>query len=230
MCATAQIERRGIPVDTAIYRPLKQNWDAIIHQLIKDADVYGVYDENDEFKEQRFSDLVSEWGIPWPRLETGRVELKKTTFSDIAKLDSRIQAIHEVRKTRAMLRATNLQVGADGRARTLLWAFGAKTGRTQPRASEYIFSPAKWMRFLAKPARGMALAYLDYRAQEFGIAAWYSRDENMLAAYPMAIRIQRWRRKPGPSMTPRRKSIGRKFAGTIRLSTLGSCMGWGCNR
>jgi DNA polymerase I len=183
MCANASIECRGIPVDMEIYPLLSEHWDGIIHRVIQEEDKYGVYDENDEFKEQVFSELVDQWGISWPRLKSGRVELKKTTFSDVAKLDSRIKDIHELRKTRAMLRSTKLKVGNDGRARTMLWAFGAKTGRTQPSASEYIFSPAKWMRSLAKPGPGRALAYLDWSAEEFGIAAWLSKDENMLKSY-----------------------------------------------
>jgi DNA polymerase I-like protein with 3'-5' exonuclease and polymerase domains len=64
-----------------------------------------------------------------------------------------------------------LAVGADGRNRTVLWPFKAKTSRTQPKASQWIFSPAVWLRSLIKPEPGMAVAYVDYSSMEFLIAA-----------------------------------------------------------
>jgi len=53
----------------------------------------------------------------------------------------------------------------------VLWPFKAKTSRTQPKASQWIFSPAVWLRSLIKPTPGMAVAYIDWSAMEFLIAA-----------------------------------------------------------
>ena len=69
------------------------------------------------------------------------------------------------------MRTVKLAVGADGRNRTVLWPFKAKTSRTQPKASQWIFSPAVWLRSLIKPEPGMAVAYVDYSSMEFLIAA-----------------------------------------------------------
>jgi len=69
------------------------------------------------------------------------------------------------------MRKVKLAVGADGRNRTVLWPFKAKTSRTQPKASQWIFSPAVWLRSLIKPGPGMALAYIDWSSMEFLIAA-----------------------------------------------------------
>ena len=60
------------------------------------------------------------------------------------------------------MRKVKLAVGSDGRNRTVLWPFKAKTSRTQPKASQWIFSPAVWLRSLIKPEPGMAVAYIDY--------------------------------------------------------------------
>ncbi|MEA3188820.1 MAG: polymerase, partial [Chthoniobacter sp.] len=73
--------------------------------------------------------------------------------------------------------------GPDSRNRTLLSPFASRTGRNQPKSSELVFGPAKWLRKLVRPEPGMALAYLDYEQQEFGIAAALSRDQRMQAAY-----------------------------------------------
>lgn len=51
------------------------------------------------------------------------------------------------------------------------WPFKSKTGRTQPKASTWIFSPAVWLRSLIKPEPGLAVAYVDYSSMEFLIAA-----------------------------------------------------------
>ena len=69
------------------------------------------------------------------------------------------------------MRKVKLAVGADGRNRTVLWPFKAKTSRTQPKAALWIFSPAVWLRFLIKPEPGMAIAYIDYSSAEFMIGA-----------------------------------------------------------
>jgi hypothetical protein len=61
------------------------------------------------------------------------------------------------------MRRIKLAVGKDGRNRTVLWPCKAKTSRTQPKASTWIFSP--WLR------SHMGVAYIDYSSMEFLIAA-----------------------------------------------------------
>src|SRR5262249_48012560 len=47
----------------------------------------------------------------------------------------------------------------------------------------FIFGPSVWLRGLIKPPPGSAIAYIDWKQQEFGIAAALSGDQAMLAAY-----------------------------------------------
>lgn len=81
------------------------------------------------------------------------------------------------------MRLTGLTIGTDGRNRTLLSPFSAKTGRNQPSNTKFIFGPAKWMRGLIKPPEGFGLAYIDFSSQEIGIAAALSGDELMMKGY-----------------------------------------------
>src|SRR5438552_8491010 len=81
------------------------------------------------------------------------------------------------------MRLSDLAVGHDGRNRTLLSAFRARTGRNQPSNTRFIFGPSVWLRGLIKPPPGYGLAYIDWSQQEFGIAAALSGDPMMLAAY-----------------------------------------------
>ena len=74
-----------------------------------------------------------------------------------------------------------LPVGPDGRHRVMLSPFGARTGRNQP-SGKYILSQSKWARAFIKPRPGYSIAELDYKNEEFRIAAALSKDYNMLRA------------------------------------------------
>jgi len=65
----------------------------------------------------------------------------------------------------------------------ILSAFRARSGRNAPSNSKFIFGPSVWLRGLIKPPPGYALAYVDWKQQEFGIAAALSGDIAMQAAY-----------------------------------------------
>jgi hypothetical protein len=81
------------------------------------------------------------------------------------------------------MRLSDLTVGRDGRNRTMLSAFRARTGRNQPSNTKFIFGPSVWLRGLIKPPPGYGVAYIDYQQQEFGIAAALSGDPLMIEAY-----------------------------------------------
>jgi DNA polymerase I-like protein with 3'-5' exonuclease and polymerase domains len=65
----------------------------------------------------------------------------------------------------------------------LLSAFGSKTGRNAPSNTRFIFGPSTWLRCLIRPELGRAVAYVDWSAQELGIAAALSGDLAMQEAY-----------------------------------------------
>jgi DNA polymerase I-like protein with 3'-5' exonuclease and polymerase domains len=109
--------------------------------------------------------------------------LDNDTFKEMARTYAKVAPIRELRASLSQLRLHELAVGADGRNRRLLSAFGARTGRNQPSNTKFIFGPATWLRGLIKPADGMALAYIDWEQQEFGIAAALSGDLAMQRAY-----------------------------------------------
>jgi hypothetical protein len=111
------------------------------------------------------------------------LDLREKTFREMAKAYPQVAPLHELRHTLAKLRQIELRVGADGRNRTVLWPCRSKTSRTQPSASKFLFGPSCWLRSLMRPEPGQSLAYVDWSAMEFGIAAALSRDPRMMAAY-----------------------------------------------
>lgn len=181
--AAAATERAGIPIDMERHEFLTGVWDEIKADLIRTTDAnYGVY-EGETFKQDKFAAWVQTRRLTWPKREDGKLCLREKTFSDMAKRHPAVRPLHELRKTVSGLRIADLPIGADGRNRYSVMPYVAKTGRNQPKGKEFIFAGAKWLRFLIKPEPGRSLAYIDWSAQEFGIAAYLSGDENMVASY-----------------------------------------------
>ena len=183
MAAAASIEHNGVPIDVALLQKLRGRWSGIQEQLIAEIDRdYGVFDGR-TFKADRFAAWLEREDIPWPRLDSGRLDLSDDAFRQAAKAHPSVSPLRELRSALSELRLSDLAVGADGRNRCLLSAFRSRTGRNQPSNSKFIFGPSVWLRGLIKPPPGYGLAYIDWSQQEFGIAAALSGDPAMLEAY-----------------------------------------------
>lgn len=183
MAAAAAMEHFGVPIDSQTRACLQQGWTDIQDRLIAAIDAeYRVYDGR-AFKQERFARWLTERGIPWPRLESGHLDLADDTFRHMAKAYPAVSPLRELRSSLAELRLNDLAVGRDGRNRTILSAFRARSGRNQPSNSKFIFGPSVWLRALIKPPPGHGIAYIDWKQQEFAIAAALSNDPAMLAAY-----------------------------------------------
>src|SRR6516225_2989285 len=176
---SALMEHHGIPIDMQNFPHLadKDIWRAVRDAMVPAIDArYHVYVRdsagNWTFNMERFLAYLEREGITgWPRLESGKLDMEQETFKDMCKVYPQLEELRQLRHARNKMRTVELAVGADGRNRTVLWPFKAKTSRTQPEASKWIFSPAVWLRSLIKPEPGMAVAYIDYSSMEFMIAA-----------------------------------------------------------
>jgi len=183
MCSVAKMEHNGIPIDPTTLDRLRENWEGIKGQLIKEVDSdFNVY-EDTTFKTARFEAYLNNQEIPWPRTETGRPKLDEETFKNMAATYPQLQPLKDLRYILGKMRLAELAVGSDSRNRCLLSPFRTKTGRNAPSNSKFIFGPAVWLRGLIKPEPGKVLAYIDYSQQEFYIAARLSNDKTMQQAY-----------------------------------------------
>jgi DNA polymerase I len=181
MAAAAAMEHNGVPIDVVTLALLRAHWDDIKDDLIRAVDDHGIYDGR-TFKMERWARYLAANNIPWPVLESGQLDLADGTFRQMAKAYAIVAPYRELRSALSDLRLNDLAVGADGRNRTILSAFSARTGRNQPN-SRFIFGPSVWLRGLIQPPPGFGIAYLDWSQQEFGIAAALSGDLAMQAAY-----------------------------------------------
>ncbi len=183
MRAVAAMEHRGIPIDIETYQRLVAHWEPLkIGLIAKVASDFDVFDGT-TFKMDRFEALLRERGVPWPRTDSGRLALDEETFRQQVRIHPWLAPIREARDNLSKLRLSSLQVGPDGRNRTLLGVLGSKTGRNQPSNAKFIFGPSAWIRSLIKPEPGMGLAYVDFSSQEVAIAAKLSGDPGMMEGY-----------------------------------------------
>jgi len=183
-CAVAAMEHRGVPIDVATFQHLKRNWRAVQTKLIAEVDQrYGVFDGT-TFKRDRFARFLAARQIPWPILDSGQLDLSDDTFRSQARAYPAVAELRELRAALGQMRLfEDIAIGPDGRNRTSLAPFRARTGRNQPSNARFIFGPSRWLRSLILPQPGWAIAYLDFISQEIGVGAALSGDEAMLEAY-----------------------------------------------
>ncbi len=183
MVAAGVVENHGVPIDAGLWNRLVLHWPRIKLELIEaiDAD-FGVY-EGESFVATRFAAYLARNSIPWPRLPSGALALDDDTFRQQARAYPALAPLRELRYALGQLRLSDLNIGLDGRNRTILSAFRAKTGRNQPSNSRFIFGPSVWIRYLIKPSEGRALGYIDWSSQEIAIAGALSGDEALWLAY-----------------------------------------------
>jgi DNA polymerase I-like protein with 3'-5' exonuclease and polymerase domains len=182
--AVAKIEAVGVPIDSDLYRRLRDNRERIYRDLIKEMDEqFGVYDEA-RFDSRRFEDYLAAEDIPWPRTPTGRLVTREETFEEMAVVYPQLRLLYELRSALSQLKSDDgLSVGTDNRNRTSLRPFATVTGRNAPSTTRWIFSKSVAFRSLVLPDPGWAVGYVDWSAQEIGIASVLSGDANMRRAY-----------------------------------------------
>jgi hypothetical protein len=183
MAAAARMEHAGVPIDMDMLAQFREHWAGIQDSLIAriDAD-YNVF-EGRTFKAAKFAEWLARTGLPWPRLESGQLDLSDEAFREQARSHPEVSPLRELRSALSELRLNELEVGGDGRNRRILSAFRSRTGRNQPSNSKFAFGPSVWLRGLIKPPPGHGVAYIDWGQQEFGIAAALSGDANMIESY-----------------------------------------------
>ena len=118
-----------------------------------------------------------------PKLE--RLAAAQREADDPANRDigETLEAFTEAQRVLAQLRDTAPPIGADNRLRAWFAPFLTKTSRAAPPTDEYIYNLPAWVRALMQASKSSALAYLDFKAMEFGLAAALSHCPNMRAFY-----------------------------------------------
>ena len=183
--AVACMQQRGVPIDMPLYEWVTNRLDSIRDRVRMEINrKYGVFRANGSFSEAGFQQYLIRENIAFPLDAAGRPLMDEKNWSDVVKYAPQLQELHQYRQTfEATKNVGCLEIGPDGRNRTLLSQFRAKTSRNQPSTTKFAFGPAKWTRSFILPRPGMQLDYLDWRGQEIAIAAALSEDRAMQEDY-----------------------------------------------
>jgi DNA polymerase I len=186
----AMIQSRGMPVDVPLYNLMQENRAPIVGELLRRFDPsYGsddpIYSPEGEYNRAAVGRWLVRTGVPaWPRLPSGELKLDKDTL----KLMNHIPGVESIRALRdclGVITKSNLPIGRDGRNRPTLFPFATATSRNAHAKSLFNFHAGMRSLMVFKP--GTLGAYIDWRAQEVGVAAAHSGDPQLLKDYPSDI-------------------------------------------
>jgi DNA polymerase I-like protein with 3'-5' exonuclease and polymerase domains len=186
--AVARVELRGIPFDVTGYARIQELRPVIRSHLVGDVNATWPVFQADTFKKGPFLDWCRRAGIVWPtRVSAATRRLypcfDKDVFKEMECRHPFIAQVRQVLKTLDQFERRSLVVDP-----VLLRhyystsVFRSVTGRNQPR--NFVFGGPKWLRYLIVPeSPDHVLVYVDFVAQEVGIAAALSRDPALQAVY-----------------------------------------------
>ena len=184
-----EIERmrwRGIPIDMPTYRLAEQRAPAVVSKMRAElnrklgAEVYF----QSVFKRKTMFQVMQRNRIPIPiDPKTGKYSCATKLIKSMIETYPLLKDYYEDKRMIDALKNLKLEIGADGRNRFWLNPFGTKTGRNNPSTNRALFGLPHTMRSFMKPEPGMALAQVDYGAQEIGIAAFLSGDPVLIKDY-----------------------------------------------
>jgi len=193
----ALTESKGLPIRLDRVMNLSRNQPSISDYFYRECNkTYPFFLQNKKgaFVQSydQFAHFVRQKGLAsrWPKTDSEKFSVAEKTlkqyssFPEIAKLMSTQKALDHIAFFKAKRLPEFLEnVGSDGRIRSWLGPFGTQTGRNAPKAKNYIFAMASWLRAIIEPPPGKIIIGLDYSAQEFAVAAALSNDKNMMRAY-----------------------------------------------
>ena len=185
--AVARIQARGMPIDVPLWDLVQQNKAAVVRCLLEQYDPSHyddepIYSMDGEWAYDQFEQWLVRAGIPyWPRLESGRLDINGDAFRLMYSAHPAIEGLHALRDSLGVIVRARLPIGADGRSRPSLFPFATASGRNAHAKSLYNAHAA--VRGFMRCPPGSIIAYLDWRSQEVGIAAYKSVDQQLLADY-----------------------------------------------
>ena len=116
-------------------------------------------------------------GIPIPvDPKTGNYSCATKLIKSMVETYPLLKEFYEDKRMIDAVKSLKLEIGADDRNRFWLNPFGTKTGRNNPSTNRCVLGLPHTMRSFIMPPPGMALAQVDYGAEEVGIAAAMSGD------------------------------------------------------
>ena len=186
------MEWNGVPVDVAKLEQLMNNTKAVRRSVVRafeDEFQAGIHtwDKKGDphFSNKGYTDWVRSMGF---NADTWLFNGERASADDKLVLEpmsllyaERLPVIEEYRQMRKFLTLAKSEfkfpIGPDGRNRSGMRPFAARSSRSQPKTSENIPNATKALRSLLAPHEGEVLMHRDWSNAEYGIAAALAADK-----------------------------------------------------
>ena len=119
----------------------------------------------------------------WPLTPTGKLKTDAETLRTMARAAQKWRSFAIPRSPWTSSRPSSCALAMMVETAACSRRSARKPRRNQPSNSAFAFGLNAAFRSLIKPEPGQALVYLDFSGQEFALAAYFSEDPNMIAAY-----------------------------------------------
>ena len=186
--AIAQQERRGIPMDGVLLPRLRHHWQGMRLDLVTELDrpfgCFEIVNGVAHWRKQQFADYVRrqshELAHPCGRQpRSRRIETFREMCGQVSAARAAAGAAHtRCRSCGSTISRSEATIATARRCGPT----APRPARNAPGASQFVFGPAKWLRFLITPPPGRALVHRDFCQQEVRIAAVLSGDSALLQA------------------------------------------------
>ena len=184
MLEEGRIQNRGVPVDAEGLMRWEEDKDRLRSEMAQEVNKR--YDaplfEGARFKQKAFEEFLKLQGINWPRLESGRLDLKKDTFKFMNSKYLELGFLRQTNKTLKQATRNGFRIGSDGRHRFDCISFATSTGRSHAKGNCILVGPS-WMRGFVQAPPGKVFVVADFKSQEILIAAACAGDASMIADY-----------------------------------------------
>ena len=195
-CQKAQtcMEWNGVPTDVSTLTKLQNNSLAVRRLVVNDFETeyktgIHIFDKHGDphFTNKGFEAWIRSMGFDeksWPSTQARRwpsadddeaLKPNAVLYEDTKPV---IEQYRQLRKFLSLAKSKfKFTVGSDGRNRSSMSPFSARSSRSQPSTSENIANSPKALRSLLAPQQGQVLLHRDWSNAEFGIAAALSGDK-----------------------------------------------------
>jgi hypothetical protein len=176
----------GLPIDVETYRRFQRQRLRVIAKMQRElnealgAEIYynGVFKRNEVFR------FMLRNKIPIPiHPKTRKPTIERKYLKSMVEAFPPLKTYYRNTKIIDALSDLSLEIGDDNRNRFWANPFATKTGRNAPSGNKNLFGLPFTMRCLFKPETDTAIAQVDYGSQEIGIAAFLSKDPQLIHDY-----------------------------------------------
>ena len=189
IAALSQCAYKGVPLDRELYDDFIEHKTEWLAEMLKVVDPsHRIWRADTSRCSAGLAEYIESLPEPvrmaWARTDTGAYSASYDKLKSLGEHYPEVAAVVSMLGTTSKFRRMGLDIEPLFGTNTPWWnPFGTKTGRNAPSTTRFAFNLPAFMRCFVSPGEGETLGYIDWRAQELGIAACRSQDPALLKAY-----------------------------------------------